>query len=72
MERELSVMVGILENGYPYIETMDVQSGLTMKVSGEKCSSFPEAMEKVKEALWNEVSSWIYLMQDEQEDEQLC
>ena len=69
MERELSVIVGILENGYPYIETMDVQSGLTMKVSSEKCASFPEAMEKVKEALWNEVSSWIYLMQDQQEDE---
>lgn len=69
MERELTLTIGISENGYPYVETMDVQSGLTMKVSGEKCDTFPQSMDTVKAALWDEVSSWIYLMQDEQEEE---
>ena len=69
MERELTLTIGISENGYPYVETMDVQSGLTMKVSSEKWDTFTQAMDRVQKALWNEVSSWIYLMQDEQEEE---
>ena len=69
MERELTLTIGISENGYPYVETMDVQSGLTMKVSGEGSRTFAGSLDKVAKGLWDEVYSWISLMQDEQEEE---
>ena len=68
MERELTLTIGISENGYPYIATMDVQSGLKMKVSGEGSRTFAGALDRVEKGLWGEVCSWISLMQDEQED----
>ena len=64
MEREMRLMIGVDNDGWPYIKMVDVQSGKTMMVSGVGSRNYPAALSKLAKGLWDEVHDVISEIQD--------
>ncbi len=63
MERELTLKVGINDDGWPYINVVDVEGGRNLTAIGYG-KTYSGGMDRLKQKLWDMVSLAVNEMQD--------